>query len=90
MVTANQRFYSTTTKTVLYSSILGKSGEHFSSAKLSHAWEMLGTYAAKLLGQPWRKEFKEIRVKTFPTFKTISPFKLNISTAVQWSLQVPD
>lgn len=61
LVTANQRFYSTTTKAVLYSSILQK-GDHFSPGKFGHAWEMLGTYAANLLKQPWRKEFKEIRV----------------------------
>ena len=62
LVTANQRFYSSTTKVVLYSSILNKS-DQFSPAKFAHAWEMLGAYAGNLLKQPWRKEFKEIRVK---------------------------
>jgi len=40
-----------------------KKSDQFSPTKFSNAFEMLGTYAANLLGQPWRKEFKEIRVR---------------------------
>ncbi|XP_032786556.2 LOW QUALITY PROTEIN: uncharacterized protein LOC116923801 [Daphnia magna] len=61
LVTSNQRFYSTTTKAVLYTSILRRS-EQFSPNRFRHAWEMLATYAANLLSQPWRKEFNEIRL----------------------------
>nr|CAH0108682.1 unnamed protein product [Daphnia galeata] len=61
LVTANQRFYSPTTKAVLYTSILRQS-DQFSPNRFRHAWEMLATYAANLLGQPWRKEFNEIRL----------------------------
>ena len=64
MVASNQRFYFATTKDVLYTSILRRNipTANFSLSKFCHAWEMLGMYAANLIGQPWRKEFKEIRV----------------------------
>lgn len=39
----------------------------FSLSKFSQAWEVLGKYAADLLGQPWRKEFREIRVSALNT-----------------------
>jgi spermatogenesis-associated protein 2 len=66
LVAPNQRFYYPSTKDVLYNSILQKkSKEQFSLAKFSQAWEMLGMYAANLLSQPWRKEFREIRVNIF-------------------------
>jgi len=64
MVASNQRFYFATTKDVLYTSILRRNvpTANFSLSKFCHAWEMLGMYAANLIGQPWRKEFKEIRL----------------------------
>ena len=75
LVAPNQRFYYPSTKDVLYNSILQKkSKEQFSLSKFSQAWEMLGMYAANLLGQPWRKEFREIRVNCFHN----SIMKLNL------------
>ena len=64
LVVSSQRFYFNATKDVLYSSILRrhKQAVDFSLTKFCHAWEMLGMYASNLLSQPWRKEFKEIRV----------------------------
>jgi len=64
LVASNQRFYFSTTKDVLYTSILRRNvpTTNFSLTKFCHAWEMLGSYAANLIGQPWRKEFKEIRL----------------------------
>lgn len=77
LVTANQRFYSPTTKAVLYTSILRRS-EQFSPNRFRHAWEMLATYAANLLGQPWRKEFNEIRVSLTISSPTVCSFLLTV------------
>lgn len=77
LVTANQRFYSPTTKAVLYTSILRRS-EQFSPNRFRHAWEMLATYAANLLGQPWRKEFNEIRVSLTISSSTVRLFLLTV------------
>ena len=35
----------------------------FSALKAARAFEAIEKYAANLINQPWRKEFKEIKVK---------------------------
>ena len=39
--------------------------KEFSAIKASQAFKALEQYAAHLLNQPWRKEFKEIKVNKF-------------------------
>ena len=60
LVPQDRKFCNSLTNDVLFES--ARWVPNFSALKASQAFEALETYAANLLNQPWRKEFKEIKV----------------------------
>ena len=57
-----RKFCNPLTCNVIYESV--RWIPEFSALSAARAFEALETYAANLLNQPWRQEFKEIKVRT--------------------------
>jgi hypothetical protein len=53
----------------------------FSGLKAARAFEALETYTANLLNQPWRKEFREIKVSIHCSF----PRRCALVTMIHWA-----
>ena len=60
LVPSERKFCSEVTSTVLGESVRFVAG--FSALKAAQAFKALEEYAANLINQPWRKEFKDIKV----------------------------
>lgn len=58
----SQKFIFRETADVLHRSASTK--KDFSGYRAALGWNAIGMYAANLLNQPWRKEYKQIQVKT--------------------------
>ncbi|KAK7872358.1 hypothetical protein R5R35_006987 [Gryllus longicercus] len=56
----NRKFCFQETANVLHQSATSK--ETFSAYRAASAWDALGTYAANLLSQPWRKEYRVLKM----------------------------
>lgn len=55
------------TADVLHRSASAK--DNFSGYRAALAWKALGKYADNLVAQPWRKEYRDIKVCIFSVFK---------------------
>lgn len=56
----DRKFYLRDTAEVLHRSASNKAD--FSGYKAVVAWNAIGRYAGNLLSQPWRREYREIKV----------------------------
>ena len=53
---------------------------NFSAVKAAAAFEAIEKYAANLLNQPWRKEFKEIKVSHILQIRMLAAIETAIET----------
>nr|CAD7568874.1 unnamed protein product [Timema californicum] len=60
LVPHNQKFCFSETADVLHRSASTK--EDFSGYRAASAWNAIGAYAGNLLAQPWRKEYREMKI----------------------------
>jgi spermatogenesis-associated protein 2 len=60
LVPHDRKFSFRETANVLHESAAHK--ENFSGYRAALAWNAIGMYAANLLAQPWRKEYREMKV----------------------------
>lgn len=61
MASHNQKFVSEVTADVLEMSANKK--KDFSAYKAANGWNTIQIYAGNLLSQPWRKEYRQIKVE---------------------------
>jgi hypothetical protein len=62
LVPHDRKFSFLETADVLHRSAIQK--EDFSGYRAASAWNSIGIYASNLLTQPWRKEYREMKVST--------------------------
>lgn len=70
LVPHDRKFSFRETADVLHRSATQK--EDFSGYRAASAWNAIGMYAANLLAQPWRKEYREMKVCQFYVLLTCS------------------
>lgn len=66
MAPHSQKFYFQETAEVLHRS--ARSKKDFSGYRAALGWQAVGMYAGNLLSQPWRPEYREIRVISVTTY----------------------
>lgn len=74
LVPHDRKFLFRETADVLHQSATQK--EDFSGYRAASAWNAIGMYAANLLAQPWRKEYKEMKVTANLQFYCFKGFNL--------------
>lgn len=70
--------------------------QDFSGYRAATAWSAISLYAANLIAQPWRKEYRILRVSMYHIFHTLCIYffynvfvKLNFNFIdLQWILQI--
>ena len=74
LVPHNRKFSFRETADVLHQSATQK--EDFSGCRAASAWNAIGMYASNLLAQPWRKEYREMKVTANLQFYCCQGFNL--------------